>query len=167
MMKVFSHGSNVNFQTSTREMFFPDLERLLQDKIQSADLFVLGMIHPTNEQLEVYGRLTKVSFTDSVNFFVIEGEEEKPILLDADQLLISQEAIFTIEDEKKGQVDVEVFYLTYKQDDYTEVVYFAIDESSVTHPMACVVQLFEQVKDVGQDVDFSLTGCTANEWKPK
>lgn len=161
-MKVFSHGSNVNFQTSTREMFFPDLESLLQDKIRSAQRLILGTINPHKEQLFVYGQLNQVTLTESTNILQTEDEE---LILDPDQFLLSQEAIFTITDETKGQIDVEVLYLTYDKSG-EESIYFLFDEEMVTHPMSCVVQFYEQVKEIGRDVDFSLSGCTAHEWKP-
>lgn len=163
-MKVFSHGSNVNFQISTREMLSSELERLVHNKINQNQQLVLGVLYPNKEQLEVFGHLIKCSFMDQFHSFEIE-EEEDTIQPNADQFIISQEAIFTIEDERKGQVEVEVLYFTYEQND-EEMVYFCIDELAATHPMACVVQFYEQVKNVGRDVDFSLTGCSVNEWKP-
>jgi hypothetical protein len=162
-MTVFSHGSNVNFQTSTREMFFPDLEELIQQKMQDSSSFVVGMLKPDKEQIAVFGQLQAVSLQTDVHTF--ELVEDEAIVYDQNTFLISQEAVFTIDDERAGQVEYRVLYFTYEVDG-AETVLFFMDESAVTHPLACVVQFYEQVKDVGRDVDFSLVGCTANQWKP-
>ncbi|MCH5583614.1 hypothetical protein MK805_01335 [Shimazuella sp. AN120528] len=162
-MKVFSHGSNVNFQISAREMFFTDLESLLKRKKEQSGRFVMGLLKPDKEQLVVYGLLTRYNLNDTEHTFELEDETIK---WPQDQFLLSQEAVFTIEDERQGQVDYDILYLTY-EDSEGESVLFFIDENNVTHPLACVVQFYEQVKEVGRDVDFSLTGCSANEWKPQ
>jgi hypothetical protein len=163
-MKVFSHGSNVNFQTSTREMFFSDLEVLIQQKKEKSKQLVMGMLKPEQEQLAVYGVLSKIALQEDIHRFEIE--EEDPVELDQEKFLISQETIFTIEDEREGKIDYQILYLTYEEDE-GELVLFFIDESTVTHPLACVVQFYPHVKEVGRDVDFSLIGCTANQWKPE
>ncbi|WP_028778713.1 hypothetical protein [Shimazuella kribbensis] len=161
-MKVFAHGSNVNFQTSTREMFFTDLEALIQHQKDKSDQFIMGHLKHAKEQLAVYGLLLKSSLNDSIHIF---ETEEETIEWKQEQFYISQEAVFTIEDEREGKKDFTVIYLTY-EDDEGESVLFFMDETAVTHPLACVVQFYEQVKEIGRDVDFSLIGCTANEWKP-
>lgn len=162
-MKVFSHGSNVNFQTSAREMFFSDLETLFEQKKEHSKKFVMGLLKPDKEQLVIYGLLTRCNLDNTIHKFELEDEV---IQWQQDDFLLSQEAAFTIEDERQGKVDYEILYLTY-EDEEGESVLFFMDESAVTHPLACVVQFYEQVKDVGRDVDFSLTGCSANEWKPQ
>jgi hypothetical protein len=162
-VKVFSHGCNVNFQTSAREMFFSDLETLLQRKKDQSQQLVMGILKPDKEQLAVYGLLIRCNLNDVIHKFELENEM---IEWNQDHFLLSQEAAFTIEDDRKGQVGYDVLYLTY-EDREGESVLFFIDEDAVTHPLACVVQFYEQVKDVGRDVDFSLTGCSANEWKPQ
>lgn len=162
IVKVFSHGSNVNFQTSAREMFFSDLETLFEQKKEHSKQFVMGLLKPDKEQLLIYGLLTRCNLDDSIHKFELEDEV---IQWQPDDFLLSQEAAFTIEDERQGKVDYEILYLTYEEEG--ESVLFFMDESAVTHPLACVVQFYEQVKDVGRDVDFSLTGCSANEWKPQ
>lgn len=161
-MRVFSHGSNVNFQSSSREMFFPDLEKLLNHKLQTAKQLIFGIINPNEEQIMVLGSLAQITLTEDRHSF--EMKEEK-VELDHEQFFLSQEAIFTIQDEQRGQLDVDVLYLTYNQGT-GEQIYFFIDEETTTYPLSCVVQFYPQVKDVGRDVDFSLSGCTASQWKP-
>lgn len=164
MQDFFAHGSNVNFQASTREMFFPDLTALLQQKKQQSERFVVGLLRADKEQIAVYGNLDSFILNEDVHIFRIDGEDE--LSFERKQFLLSQEAIFTIEDERNGQIDVTVTYLTYEEAD-GEIVVFLLDEAAVTHPLACVVQFYDQVKEVGRDVDFNVIGCTANEWKPK
>jgi hypothetical protein len=162
-VKVFSHGSNVNFQTSAREMFFSDLESLLKQKKDESKQLVMGLLKPDKEQLVVYGLLMTCNLNESIHKFMLEDEV---IEFQQDHFLLSQEAAFTIEDERQGQVDYDVLYLTYEGEDGESILFF-MDENAVTHPLACAVQFYEHVKDVGRDVDFSLTGCAANEWKPQ
>jgi hypothetical protein len=164
MQDFFAHGSNVNFQTSTREMFFSDLTTLLQQKKEQSRRFVVGLLRAEKEQIAVYGALKSFVLNEDVHIFEIEDEDE--LRFDREQFLLSQEAIFTIEDERNGQIDVTVTYLTYEEAD-GEIVVFLIDEAAVTHPLACVVQFYGQVKEVGRDVDFHVIGCTANQWKPQ
>jgi hypothetical protein len=162
-MEVFAHGSNVNFQTSTREMFFTDLEKLIHYQKGQSKRFIMGHLKPAKEQLAVYGPLLKSSLNDSIHIF---ETEEETIEWKQEQFFISQEAVFTIEDEREGKTNFTVLYLTYEEEDGESVLFF-MDETAVTHPLACVVQFYDQVKEVGRDVDFSLIGCTANEWKPQ
>jgi len=163
-MEVFSHGSNVNFQTSTREMFFSDLEELIQQKKKHSKSFVLGILKPAKEQIAVFGQLEDALLQDATHVFEISGED--PITFAKNTFFMSQEAIFTIDDERAGQIEYDVLYLTYEDDD-EETILFIMDETAVTHSLACVVQFYEQVKDVGRDVDFSLIGCSSNQWKPE
>ena len=70
-MRVFSHGSNVNFHQSTKEMFAPDLNRIIQSFKESTESLLFGSIDVTNEALYVFGRLQKIEIDESADFIFL------------------------------------------------------------------------------------------------
>ncbi len=172
-MRVFSHGSNVNFHQSTKEMFAPDLNRIIQSFKESTESLLFGSIDVTNEALYVFGRLQKIEIDESADLFSVSYQQMEDGINDhiersfAD-LEISHEAIFDVIDEKKGRVQNRVIYVTFWDEEKNgEITYFFADEHRVSNPLECVVTFWEQVSNVGRDVDFNLTGCAAHERKGK
>lgn len=168
-MRVFTHGSMVNFQASAREMYASDLHRLLQKRIQQNSSILFGTIDLNHEELKIYGTLIQSEISEENNrcaftFSLIDQDQEETVKHTYEELLISHEACFDIMDDHKGQVEYNVLYVSFL-DEKTgeETTYFFADEHSVTHPLACVAQFWEQVHEVGRNTDFNLTGCIAHE----
>jgi hypothetical protein len=168
-MKVFSHGCVVNFQESTREMFSSDLDRLINDLIRQTDEVLFGTVDLEKQEVRVFGHAKAVRLDEENNrcemmFTLLEEAAAETIHHPFEDLLISHEALFDILDEVKGQVSYRVIYVTFadwKTD--REITYFFADENAVTQPLACVAEFWQQVSEVGRDVDFSLSGCTAHD----
>jgi hypothetical protein len=172
-MRVFSHGQNVNFQKSTKEMFAADLNKIILRFMESTESLLFGSIDVANEALYLFGRLQKIEIDESADLFSVSFQQMEDGVVDhlersfAD-LEISHEAIFDVIDEKKGRVQSRVIYVTFwDEEKKDEVTYFFIDEHQVSNPLECVVSFWEQVSDVGRDVDFNLTGCAAHDRKRK
>ncbi|SFI99891.1 hypothetical protein [Thermoflavimicrobium dichotomicum] len=168
-MRVFSHGCNINFSESTREMFAPDLNKIIQQYIKDSDSVLFGMIHLEEEALYVFGRAQQVVIDEPNNRFAVTYMQmEKPLTenieLPFENLEISHEAIFDVIDEQKGQVQYRVIYVSFwDEGEKKERTYFFADEHLVSNPLECVAAFWEQVTDVGRDVDFNMTGCTAHD----
>jgi hypothetical protein len=75
-------------------------------------------------------------------------------------LLLSQEACFDILDDQKGRLRYRVIYLTFIEHEGGETTYFIADGQGVSNPLACVAEFWQQVYEVGRDVDFNLSGCS-------
>lgn len=170
IMKVFPHGSNVNFQTSTREMFDSHLEQLLQRYIEGKKI-LFGTIDVNNDELRIYGYSTSVKINDETaecqfSYTVYEAPNQiEQITIAFDQLLISHEARFDIVEDDDHTVSYKVIYVTFEHPETSEeTTYFFADEQGVSQPLACVVEFWNQVSEVGRDVDLEATGCTANEF---
>jgi hypothetical protein len=169
-MKIFSHGSIVNFQPSAREMFPHDLERLLRHFIADTDSVLVGTIDLEVSEIRVYGRTKSVQFNeplDRVTF--IYAFLDKPDLHivqhTIEELTISHEAMFDILDRGEQSIPYRVLYVTFAAEEQEkEVTYFFADEDMVQEPLAYVAEFWQQVIEVGRDVDFHRTGCAANVW---
>ncbi|MBA4541715.1 MULTISPECIES: hypothetical protein [Thermoactinomyces] len=163
-MKVFTHGSNINFACSAREMTGSELERLIHEYQQEYRELLFGKIDLEQSEIYVYGTLEEAVINedgDRCRFRYRseqgEGMEEHPF----DQLLLSQEAHFDIIDEKKGRTGYRVLYVTFLEDgEDRETSYFFADANGVSQPLACVAEFWQQVIDIGRDVDFTMTGCS-------
>ncbi|TCS94942.1 hypothetical protein [Hazenella coriacea] len=169
-MKVFPHGSNVNFQTSTREMFDSHLEQLLQRYMEGKQI-LFGTIDVNNDELRIYGTATSVRINNENKECEFQyqlnddSHQSGQISVSFDELLISHEASFDLLDEDHGTVPYKVIYVTFENPETgEETTYFFADEKGVSQPLSCVVEFWSQVSEVGRDVNFELTGCTANEF---
>lgn len=167
-MKTFSHGSNVNFHESTQEMTPDRLERIFHRWLEETNGLTMGTIHLEKEELRQYGRAIAVSLDGeqiTITFIPIDETEQQTIHHSLEDLAISHEAVFNIVDEAKGEVRCRVLYLTFDAID-DELTYYFVDETA-SEPLACVAEFWQQVSEVGRDVDFTLSGCSANQFKPK
>lgn len=168
-MRVFTHGSNVNFQTSAREMYASDLHRLLQRRLQESTSLLLGTLDLNRQELKIYGTLVQAEISEEKNqcsftFSLMNQEGEQTIEHSYEELLISHEARFDIIDDQKGNVEYGVLYISFLNEQTgEETTYFFADEKEVSNPLACVVQFWEKVHEVGRDIDFNLTGCIAHK----
>jgi len=168
-MKVFTHGSMVNFQASAREMFAEDLQRLFQERLREHSSILFGTIDLDQEVLNIYGTLIQAEISEDENrcvftFSLSDGNEEKFVEQPFEELLISHEARFDILDEEKKQVEYSVLYVSFLSEETgEETTYFFADESGISHPLACVAQFWEQVHEVGRDTDFNVSGCAAHD----
>ncbi|MBA4492933.1 hypothetical protein ACFO25_08410 [Paenactinomyces guangxiensis] len=166
-MNAFSHGCVVNFQESVREMFASDLDRLINDLLKQSDAVLLGTIDLEKEELHLYGHARTIQFDEQTNrceivFTTMEEQPGETIRYSLEDLVISHEALFDIVDEGKGQVSYRVLYVTFANPESgQETTYFLADENAVSHPLACVAEFWQQVSEVGRDVDFNLSGCSA------
>lgn len=163
-MKVFTHGSIVNFQESAREMFLADLEQLIVNYQEENKRMLFGTIDINKEELHVFGVMQQVHLNDKDNvcdwhFSLMDGEE-KTISHPLDSLQISHDAMFDLLDDAEQQVRYQVIYLTFNEDeDGQEVSYFLAKEGIVSDPLSCVVEFWQHVWEVGKDVDFTISGC--------
>ncbi|MBA4601369.1 hypothetical protein [Thermoactinomyces mirandus] len=168
-MKVFAHGCNINFQESVREMFVPDLKRLFEKALAESDQLLFGKIDLEKQEIIVYGRLKEIVFSEGKNDFVFtyqlqncpENKEERQKL---EELYLSHEACFDIVDEKRGTIPYRVLYVTFMNENSgDETTYFVADERGGSQPLACVAEFWQQVYELGRDIDFEMFGCTAHD----
>ncbi|WP_044642241.1 hypothetical protein [Risungbinella massiliensis] len=172
-MRILTHGSNINFHCSSKEMDFTKLHAFLESKIDETVHLSIGILQPEKERLEVLGDLRELHINELKEEFIfqvsyLDGEDvqrSERIFHATEDFIISHEAIFDIHDEKNGTVSYAIQYLTFWGENGEEITYFLVDMLSVEHPLACVVQFWDKVKDVGRDVDFTITGCAANEYQ--
>lgn len=169
-MKIFTHGSMVDFQPSAREMFLPDLENLMLQMIREHDSILFGTIDLTKEEITLFGHIKDVKIDKeegnfAIQFLSVEDHESDWIAYASEDLMISHEAIFTILDENDKEVKYRVLYVTFLEENGEETTYYMAPEQKVTHPLACVVEFWKKVRDVGRDIDFTESGCTAQEIK--
>jgi hypothetical protein len=169
-MKIFSHGSIVNFQPSAREMFPHDLEGLIYHFISDTDSVLVGTIDLEISEIRVYGRAKSVQFNepmDRVTFaYAFLDKPDLQVTQHAlQELVISHEAVFDILDGGEQPILYRVLYVTFAEEEgEKEVTYFFAGEHTVEEPLAYVAEFWQQVTEVGRDVDFRLTGCAANKW---
>ncbi|MGA8943468.1 MAG: hypothetical protein WB502_12270 [Thermoactinomyces sp.] len=168
-MKVFAHGCNINFQESVREMFVPDLKRLFDKAFAEQERLLFGKIYLDKEEIVVYGYLKNIVFSEENNecLFTYQlkdrpGDREERQKLE--ELHLSHEACFDIVDEKQGTVPYQVLYVTFMEEDSGgETTYFVADDQRVTQPLSCVAEFWQQVCELGRDIDFEMFGCTAHD----
>jgi hypothetical protein len=170
MKKVFTHGSMVDFQPSAREMFLPDLEKLMLQMIGQHEAILFGTIDLTKEEITLFGHIKDVKADEekgsfSFEFLPVEEQESDWISHASEDLLISHEAIFTILDENEREVKYRVLYATFLEENGEEITYYMAPDRLVSHPLACVVEFWKKVHEVGRDIDFAESGCTAHEIK--
>lgn len=168
-MKVFAHGCNINFQESVREMFVPDLKRLFDKAFAEHEHLLFGKIDLEKEEIVVYGHLKEIVFSEQNNDCLFtyqlkdnpdQGEERQKL----EELYLSHEACFDIVDEKRGATPYGVFYVTFvNEDSGDETTYFIADEQGASEPLACVAEFWQQVHELGRNIDFEMFGCTAHD----
>lgn len=171
-MRILTHATNINFHCSAKEMNFALLQALLQKRLEQNEYLSLGIIHDSQEKMQLLGTIDDIQIDEDKDEFHLtvsylddhENTHSETIYHTTEEFQISHEAIFDIHDEKRGTISYCIIYLTFWSES-GEVTYFLANLEEVDHPLSCVVQFWEQVKDVGNDVDFELTGCTANEFK--
>ncbi|GAA5344219.1 hypothetical protein [Planifilum fimeticola] len=168
-MRVFPHGNVVNFQASVREMFSADLERLLNRAIEGTSVLT-GTIDADQGELRLYGRIRDVEIDEQGDRFAIrfrdmENQADREAVRSFEQLSISHEAHFDIEDPDRGTVRYSVYYVTFTGEDGEEETFFFAGENSASRPLDCVAAFWDQVRNVGRDTDFSSSGC-ASKFRP-
>jgi hypothetical protein len=169
-MKIFSHGSIVNFQSSAREMFPHDLERLIYHFISDTDSVLVGTIDLEIGEIRVYGRAKSVQFNEPLDcvtfaYTFLDKPDLQVVQHAMKELMISHEAMFAILDKGKQPILYRVLYVTFAEEEgEKEVTYFFADEHMVQEPLAHVAEFWQQVTEVGRDVDFRLSGCAAHAW---
>ena len=165
-MKVFAHGCNINFQESVREMVISDWKRLLDKMLDQQDKTLFGKIDLEAKEVRVYGRLESFDYDEEGNRCTFsfqwmdepKQEEENQKLED---VYLSHEASFDIVDEQAGPVHYRVLYITFMDEETgDETTYFFADEESVSEPLACVAEFWQQVWELGRDIDFEMFGCS-------
>jgi len=172
-MKVFTHGSNVNFQESAREMVPADLADVLKRYLSESNALLFGTIDLGQEELRQYGYVRAIHIDEAqfrCIFLPFESKEEREITYAMDELLISHEAHFDVVDQKSGQLRYQVAYVTFEPDDVdqnNEITYFFADAERVENPLMYIATFWEQVHEVGRDTDFAMTGCRAHDLSKK
>lgn len=169
---VFTHGSVVNFQTSAREMYLEDLKILLNRFLSDTAALLLGTINLDRQELHQYGYVQSFHFDQEdrlfrCSFIPFESSEVKEITQSITELQISHEAHFDVIDAKQGKLRYQVVYVTFEDDNGKEITYFFADGKCVEDPLMYIATFWEQVSEVGRDVDFSMTGCQAHDISKK
>lgn len=164
MMRVFPHGNVVNFQASIREMSAADLERLLKRVIERATVLT-GTIDADEGKLHLYGRMNDIEVSEphdrfAIRFRTMEEDVDREEVRPFEQLSLSHEAHFDIEDSNRGTIRYSVYYVTFTGEDGKEETFFFADEKSVSRPLDCIAVFWDQVREVGRDADFESSGCT-------
>lgn len=163
-MKVFTHGSSFNFQESAREMFITDLDQLIHSYQEDTKKIMLGTINLGKGEVHFFGHLQAVYFdeengTCELHFNMMTGEERR-VSYSLKALTISHDAVFEVFEEGDQKVTYQVLYVTFqKEEDETETTYFLAKEDVVKEPLAYVAEFWQQVSEVGRDVDFTVAGC--------
>ncbi len=168
-MKVFAHGCNINFQKSVREMFVRDLQRLFDKAFAEHEHLLFGKIDLEKEKIILYGRLENIVFSEERDDCLFtyqlknnpdKGEERQKL----EELYLSHEACFDIVDERRGAIPYRVLYVTFMNEDSgDETTYFVADELAVSQPLACVAEFWQQVCELGREIDFEMFGCTGHD----
>ncbi|QKG85129.1 hypothetical protein GXN76_12060 [Kroppenstedtia pulmonis] len=168
-MRVFPHGNVVNFNASVREMTPPELERLLKKVMGESNSILTGAIHMDRGEVYVYGKVEDVSLNTSENAFIMTARTEEEQIhssrFSLDDLWVSHEMYFDIEDPSSGVVRYPVFYVTFNQRGETEeeeVTLFFADDTRVSNPLDCVVEFWNQAGDVGKETQFISPGCSVS-----
>jgi hypothetical protein len=152
-------------------MFAKDLNEIIRGYIEGKESVLFGTIDLDKEAIYVFGRAQQIDVDEQKNRFAVTYTQmEKPLAekieMPFENLEISHEALFDIIDEKQGQVQYRVIYVSFwNEDEKEEMTYFFADEYQVSHPLECVASFWEQVTNVGRDVDFTMTGCSAFDRK--
>lgn len=169
-MKVFTHGSNVNFQLSAREMYPADLEKVLSRYLHQAHKLLLGTIDLDRQELHQYGYVRTIQVDDQqfrCTFMPFESTELSEVSYAIEDLQISHEGHFDVLDQQGEPFHYQVAYVTF-EDQGEEKTYFFADVD-VENSLMYIATFWEQVHEVGRDTDFSMTGCRAhdlaNKWK--
>lgn len=168
---IYTHGSNVNFQRSACEMTLSDLDQLLNEYLKNSEKLLLGTISLDTQEIHQFGYVQSVHMDSKKSQFVcsfipMSSSEVQELTHPIDHLLISHEAHFDIIDEQQNTLRYQVAYVTFEQSE-NELTYFFADAATVENPLAYVAAFWEQVTDVGRDVDFSMVGCSAHDFAKK
>jgi hypothetical protein len=164
-MKVFTHGSNLNFQTSAREVYATDLHTLLQPYQPSEGAILFGSISLEKEVIYLHGFVQQITIHPEgewrVHYQLNEKDEERQLVQPVEQIVLTQEAKFDIIEQEKPHT-YQVFYLTFQEnEDEEEITYFLAPDEGVTEPLAYVAEFYRHTAEVGRDIDFAVSGCHA------
>lgn len=162
-MKVFTHGSNLNFQTSAREVYATDLHTLLQPYQPTKRSILLGSISLEKEEIYLHGHVLQMTIQPEnewcVYYRLNETEEERQLRQPVEQIVLTQEAKFDIIEQEQSHT-YQVFYLTFTKEE-EEITYFLAPAEGVTEPLAYVAEFYRHTAEVGRDIDFAISGCHA------
>lgn len=162
-MKVFTHGSNLNFQTSAREVYATDLHTLLQPYRPTDESILLGSISLEKEEIFLHGHIQSMTVQPEgdwrVHYRLVETDEERQLVLPVEQIVLTQEAKFEVIEQENPLV-YQVFYLTFSKGE-EEITYFLAPGERVVEPLAYVAEFYRHTAEVGRDIDFAISGCHA------
>ncbi|GGE19063.1 hypothetical protein GCM10011571_21230 [Marinithermofilum abyssi] len=159
-MKWFPHGNVVNFQASVREMTPPELEQLLRRVIGQKVPVLTGTLDWVRQELYLYGQALEVKTEAFEGTWLIKSQaddgSEHVHTYSLDELKLSHEAHFDIEDAAAGLIRYSVYYVTFGPEEGKsgEITLFFADQRA-ENPLDCVVEFWEQAKDVGRDTQFT------------
>lgn len=164
-MRIIPHANVINFQASIREMTAPELERLLKKMIMDESPMMAGALDMEEEAVYVYG--TAESFTideerDQVELTARSGDGGiQRRIHPFSQMIISHEVRFDIQvDDRENQViRYPVYYATFEEEKNRELTLFLAPSETVSHPLECVVEFWNQAGEAGRDVVFHESGC--------
>lgn len=174
-MKTFGHGSNLNGHVSTIEMTATSFAPRVEAYLQSYKEVLFGKLDFDQSEIYTYGLLKSFEIheeQDRVNFMfeTMQDQQAQHVTENYQDLYLTQEAVFDLLFPNEAEADQEVEYkvLFFTWVDFHsghEKIYFIAPNNVVPEPLACVVEFWPLVREVGRDVDFQKTGCHANEMK--
>lgn len=166
--KVFAHGNLVNFGESVREMTVNELLNKLNRKIEESESLLMGIINLDLQELRIYGHIKQAYFDEKTGRIVFQfisadhNMKEERLL---DDLFLSHEIHFDIQDRVHGLTRYDVLYITF-YDEQDETTFFFADETRVSQPLDCIVEFWKQGWELGRDVDIdNLKVCTKTMFK--
>ncbi|SHE79000.1 hypothetical protein SAMN05444392_103156 [Seinonella peptonophila] len=163
-MRVFTHGSNVNFQESAREMLLPDLARYIHSFSFDAQANLFGTISLEREEIRVYGHAVAMDIDEQAEQFrfvyqLPETGEKQVLTYLLDHFQISHEAVFDVI-ENEQSVRYQAVYFTFEHSEEEET-YFLAATQPVSEPLAYVAEFWRVTEAIGRDIDFAISGCSA------
>lgn len=169
---IFTHGSNVNFQESACEMTPKDLDVLLKNYLTYSESLLVGTIHLNKQELYQYGIVQTAEIDPDSNqfhcsFTPIQLSDVQHLSHSMNELVISHEARFDVLVNEQEKTQYQVAFVTFNNEKAKEITYFFADQQKVENPLEYIIAFWELVSEVGRDVDFSLTGCSAHDFAKK
>ncbi|PTX58281.1 hypothetical protein C8P63_11728 [Melghirimyces profundicolus] len=165
-MRVFPHCNIINFQGSVREMKAPWLKRLLKEALSDDGPLLAGLLDMEQEAVYVYGQAERITVSEEEDRVEVvtrsdEGEIHR-ISRPFSHLDRSHEVRFDIDEPSRGVIRYPVYYVTFNAEgngSKQEATLFLAPIEPVSRPLDCVVEFWNQIRDLGRDTDFQGNGC--------
>lgn len=166
-MKVYTHGSHINFQQSAREIQLKDMVGILHPYLSQEAGCLFGNIMLENEEIYLFGELDEMSVDLqsekwNISYRQADTEQITYIQYPFERFVLSQEAVFDVI-EGEQQVSYSVLFLTFTDEFAKEKNFFLAPQGVVSEPLAYVAEFWSVSSEVGRDMDFAISGCSASD----